>query len=293
MVIHYYANILLKKLPIVSKMSAEKEGRVVESSKLPILKFQLIDDFRKLGLKEGDNVVVHSSLSSIGWIPGGPVLVIDALMEIITKNGTLIMPTHSSDNSDPRNWQHPPVPELWKPIIREQMPAYDLKITPTRGMGKIVDTFLHYPIVLRSNHPQVSFAAWGKYAEMITADHPLTPSFGINSPLGRLYQLKGKVLLLGVEHVNNSSLHVAEHLANHPGAYMETQGSAIMRNGKRIWAIWEEKTWMDDGDFIEIGKAYEKSISYTREKVGNATSILLDQADLIDFAVKWMQKNRT
>lgn len=272
-------------------MFAEREGKVIERSGLPILKSQLIDDLKKIGLKEGDNVVVHSSLSKIGWIPGKAIPVIYALMEIITEEGTLIMPTHSSDNSEPKNWQHPPVPEDWKPIIREHMPAYDPKITPTRGMGIIVDTFLNFPGVIRSNHPQISFAAWGKNAKMITADHPLCSSIGIDSPLGRLYQLKGKVLLLGVDHLNNSSLHIAENLAGYPGAKMETQGSAIMKDGERIWVTWEEKEFNDE-DFLEIGKAYEESINYARGKVGHATSILLNQADLIDFAAEWMKKNR-
>ncbi len=272
-------------------MFAEKEGKVVDNSKHPILKSQLINDFRKLGLNEGENVVVHSSLSKIGWIPGGPVPVIEALMETITKRGTLIMPTHSSDNSDPKDWQHPPVPDSWKPIIREQMPAYDPKITPTRGMGKIVETFLHFPDVFRSNHPQVSFAAWGKHAEAITADHPLTPAFGLNSPLGRLYQLKGKVMLVGVDHNNNTSLHIAEILADFPGAKIVTTGSAIMKDGKRIWVVWEEKGWNDE-DFMEIGKTFEESINYARGKVGQATAILLNQDDLIDFAASWMKKNR-
>ncbi|TFG17946.1 MAG: AAC(3) family N-acetyltransferase [Promethearchaeota archaeon] len=272
-------------------MYEENERRVIESSELPILKSQLIDDFRKIGLKEGDNVVVHSSLSKIGWIPGKAVPVIEALMEIITEKGTLVMPTHTSDNSDPKNWQHPPVPEAWKPIIREHMPAYDPRISPTRGMGIIVDTFLHFLGVIRSNHPSLSFAAWGKYAELIAADHPLTPSFGINSPLGRLYELKGKIMLLGVDHLNNSSLHIAENIAGYPGAKLELLGSAIMKDGKRIWATWEEKEFIDE-DFLEIGKAYEESINYKRGNVGYATTALLNQADLIDFAVEWMLKNR-
>ncbi len=272
-------------------MYVENEGKVIEKTETPILKAQLTDDFRKLGLKEGDNVVVHSSMSKIGWIPGGPIPVIYALMEVVTRNGTIIMPTHSSDNSDPIEWQNPPVPESWKPIIRAHLPAFDPKITPTRGMGKIVDTFLYFPDVIRSNHPQVSFASWGKNSEFITRNHPLSPSFGIDSPLGRLYQLKGKVLLVGVNHDNNSSLHLAEYLANYPSAKTIKLGAAIMKDEKRVWISWEEKQMFDE-DFLEIGMEFEKSNNYSSGKVGNATSILLDQVKLVDFATKWMKEHR-
>ena len=85
----------------------------------------LAADLSAAGLEAGAVVLVHSSLSQIGWVAGGPVAVVQALMQVLTPKGTLMMPTHTSDNSDPANWANPPVPESWWPIIRAEMPAFD------------------------------------------------------------------------------------------------------------------------------------------------------------------------
>jgi aminoglycoside 3-N-acetyltransferase len=71
----------------------------------------LAAEFRRLGLKEGMTVIVHSSLSSLGFVCGGPVAVVQALMKVVTEEGTLVMPAFSPDYSDPSRWDNPPVPE--------------------------------------------------------------------------------------------------------------------------------------------------------------------------------------
>jgi len=81
----------------------------------------LADQFRELGVNHGDTLLLHSSLRSLGWVNGGAEAVILALLDVLGNTGMLMVPTQSSDNSDPANWQHPPVPEAWKPIIRETM----------------------------------------------------------------------------------------------------------------------------------------------------------------------------
>ena len=138
-------------------------------------------DLRRLGLDTGALVIVHSSLSSLGWVCGASVAVVQALMDVITPSGTLVMPTHSGEYSDPANWEHPPVPDSWQGPIRESMPAFDPQTVPCCGMGRIPETFRSWPGALRSSHPAVSFAAWGRHAGFVTREHSLDHSLGEGS----------------------------------------------------------------------------------------------------------------
>jgi aminoglycoside 3-N-acetyltransferase len=230
-------------------------------------------------------------MSKIGWIIGEAITVIRALIEILTEEGTLVMPTMSSGNTDPANWNYPAVPKDWHPIIRKEMPPFDPVLSQTRGMGRIPEQFRIFPDVFRSNHPQASFSAWGKLAKEITKDHKVEETFSKGSPLEKVYQLNGKILLIGVHHSSNTSLHYAESISHLPNFPIEQQGAAMYDNGKRIWKSWKEIKYNSD-DFEEIGLAYEKSINYKTEHIGLAESRLISSKDIIDFAVRWLQENR-
>lgn len=95
-----------------------EESAIIDAKEKPVTYSSLIDDFMKIGIRPGMNVIVHSSLSTIGWVCDGVVSVINALENVITPDGTLVMPAHSSDLSDPSHWENPPVPESWWEIIR-------------------------------------------------------------------------------------------------------------------------------------------------------------------------------
>lgn len=269
----------------------EKEKRVVESTPEPLTKNSLVRDLKRIGVQPGDTISVHSSMSKIGWVVGDQLSVIEALMESVTEEGTLVMQAHSTGNSDPKNWHYPPVPEEWWETIRKEMPPYRPELTPLRNLGRIPELFWTMSDVLRSNHPHVSCTAWGKNAKQIVKEHNLEVAYGDRTPWGVLYSLRSKILLLGVDHESNTALHYAEIKASTPDTPRLTTGAAVIENGERKWISWDEIVYNSD-DFQELGISFENSIGYRPSLVGQAESRLMPMRDMIDFAIEWMRENR-
>jgi aminoglycoside 3-N-acetyltransferase len=264
---------------------------IKQTTRGPITQDLLIKDLLSLGVKPGMVLIVHAALSKAGWVAGGPVALILALEQILGPEGTLVMPTHSGDLSDPEDWSNPPVPEDWKEIIRQHMPPYDPDLTPTRGIGRVPETFRKQKGVLRSFHPHVSFAAWGKYARQITKEHGLDFGLGDRSPLARIYDLDGWILLLGVGHDSNTSLHLAEFRADFKGKKEIKQGAPLLVKGEREWVLLREFDENSD-KFPEIGSAYLQAGGMALQgKIGNADTLLIPQKPLVDFGVKWIEDN--
>jgi aminoglycoside N3'-acetyltransferase len=151
---------------------------------------QVIAQLESLGVEPGGVLVVHTSFSQLAPLEGGPVGLIKALRSALGPAGTLVMPSMSDDDDRP----------------------FDPGTTPCLGMGVVADTFWRIPGVLRSDSPH-AFAATGPRAVDITAAHPPDVPHGLYSPIGRVYELDGQVLLLGVGHDANTTVHLAENLA--------------------------------------------------------------------------------
>ena len=266
------------------------EADAIARAEAPATVDTLAADLRALGLAAGQHVLVHSSLSALGWVVGGAQAVIEALQRVLTDSGTLVLPAYSTGNSDPVHWREPPVPATWHQTIRENLPAFDRKITPTRQMGAIAELFRIMPDVRRSDHPAVSFCAWGRYAKAITADHRLNSGFGEESPLARVYDLEGHVLLLGVGHDRNSSLHYAEHRADWPKARLKV-GAAMQFEGGRQWVAYEDLKH-DSADFPEIGWDFVQSGKVKTAGVACAKAQFMPQRELVDFATAWISRKR-
>lgn len=260
-------------------------SKLINKTPKPRTRESIRKDLIDLGVEKGMTVLVHSSLSSIGWVAGGAVAVIQALMDAVTEEGTIVMPSQSDDFSDPSGWENPPVPEEWWDEIRDNMPAYHPDYTPAERMGKIVEVFRTFPGVKRSSHPLLSFAAWGKDRDDILADHSLQFGLGEGSPLRKLYDRTSHVLLLGADFDSCTCLHLAEYRI--PKQDVITKGSPIIENGERVWKEHEDIEFRDEL-FQQIGDDFEKEDDVKQGFAGSAKSRLFSLKAAVDYAEKWL-----
>ncbi len=243
-----------------------------------------------LGMQQGDTILLHSSLSKLGFVCGGAETVIRALLSTLGPSGTLVVPTHTSENSDPKDWESPPVPQEWCQAIRDNTPAFDPRVSRTRGMGAIPEMARTWPGALRSDHPQTSFAAIGPNAAVVTAGHALDSMMGDQSPLARLEQVDAKVLLLGVGYDSCTAFHLAEYRV--PSSPRVANSFAAFVEGKRQWVTVNDVK-VESDDFEQLGADYEAQKSVTRGVVGGAECRLFPMREAVTFAQQWIGEHRT
>ena len=181
------------------KMKRRAQLRKMKAENPPISKGLLVRDLRALGIAEGDVIFVHSSLSNLGFIEGGPDTVVDALMEAVGVSGTLALPTFSM-----------------KAGMKETLEAGDLVFDPLNTpstVGAITNAFRVRPGVFRSLHPTHSVAAWGRLARTMTESHlEQGTNFGAGSPFTKLLDFNGKIVGLGINYAYVTFYHTYEDL---------------------------------------------------------------------------------
>jgi aminoglycoside 3-N-acetyltransferase len=267
------------------------EAAAIARSTTPTTTSMIVSALRSAGVREGSVIIVHSSLSGIGWVAGAAQAVIEALLAVVGEHGTIVMPAHTS-LSDPATWVNPPVPEDWWPVIRDAHPAFDPALSATRGMGRVVESFRRLPGVRHSGHPSVAFVARGPRADEIVGRHPLAQALNDLSPLGRLYEYDASIVLLGVGHASNTSLHLAEHRANYSGKRMIPQSAPMLVDGVRQWVTYDDLD-LNETDFPQIGEAFASAGGdEARVPVGDGEVTSCSMRDIVDFAVGWMEQHR-
>jgi len=253
----------------------------------PATRHSLRAELVALGLPAGGIVLVHSSLRAMGYVCGGPVAVVQALLDVLTPDGTLVVPSQTPQNRDPARWVRQ-VPADWWPTIREHLPAFDPAVHDCRAMGMVAETVRTWPGAVRSQHPQTSFAAVGPRAAELMARHDLDSELGERSPLAALDATDAHTLLLGVGYDRCTAFHLAEYRLPRPPEPHRNACVVLGADGQRQWRTYVGAR-LDAGPFSELGRDFERdSSSVATGPVGRAVARLLPIRPAVAYARAWL-----
>jgi aminoglycoside 3-N-acetyltransferase len=227
----------------------------------------LIQQLLELGVEPGGVLLIHTSFSKVQPVEDGSIGLISALRSALGEDGTLVMPSMSYDDDHP----------------------FDKRQSRCKEMGVVADTFWRLPGVLRSDNNH-AFAAVGPLAEKITAPHPLDIPHGIDSPVGRVFELNGQVLLLGVDHTSNTTIHLGENQAG--VRYRRDKHVTVLKDGMASRLEYREidhccqnfsflDDWLDEKGLQKHGK------------VGNAEARLIRSYEIVDVVTRYQKENET
>lgn len=163
-----------------------------------ITKDDLVEHFKSLGIQRGMLLYVQSSLAYFSTICGGNRTLIEALQEVVTYEGGIVSSAFTKTNIDPLNRDSREFKPYQIEVIREAMPPFNKKLNACKN--ELANQMMRHEGMFRSNHPTHSFVAWGKYAKLICDKQPLHFPLSQDSPLGKVCELNGYVLLLGVKY---------------------------------------------------------------------------------------------
>jgi aminoglycoside 3-N-acetyltransferase len=241
--------------------------------------------------------MLHASVKAVGWIVGGPDVILQALLDALSPSGTLMMYVGWPDGTqEMESW-----PEDVRRLYLDECPPFDPATSRATVEWSILTEYLRtWPGARRSGNPEASVAAVGARAEWITADHPLQYGYGQGSPLAKLVDAGGKVLLLGAPFNSVTILHYAENVARVPGKRVTRYQVPLLEAGKRVWKDVEEfdttngiVDWEGEDYFGLITREFIQADGKdaASDWVGHAETHLLDARRLHRFGVAWMERN--
>lgn len=261
----------------------------------------LVADLRALGVVEGDSLMVHAALRSVGPVVSGADAIIAALRDAVGPSGTLLAYADwEADLWDSRVDPDNPLLTIYTPKseLRTDALPFDVAASrATRDNGAFPELLRTTPGALRSANPGASCVALGARAGFFVADHALDYGYGPDSPFGELVAAEGKVLMLGAPLDTMTLLHHAEHKARLPNKrVVRIEQPLAGSDGRVSWRWFEE---YDTGVPVIAGLAEDyfatvvKDFLAEREGatgfVGEAPCVLVRADKIVRYAVAWLE----
>jgi aminoglycoside 3-N-acetyltransferase len=255
---------------------------------------QLARELRGLGLRDGDVVMVHAGLRSVGPVLGGPDSLIGAILDSVGPVGTMLVYTDWNGDYHDLLDAEGRMPVAWRDDVAPFDAASSRAVRDNGALAELVRT---WPGALRSGNPGASCAAVGAKAAWLTAGHSLDYGYGEKSPFAKLVEAEGKVLMIGAPLDTMTLLHHAEHKANARGKRVVRYEVPFAVAGRTEWRMCEEfdtsRPVLDGlpedyfativGEFLATGQG-------RRGRVGQAESVLVPAGEIVAFATAWIER---
>jgi aminoglycoside 3-N-acetyltransferase len=251
----------------------------------------LAEGLRALGLRRGQDLLIHCSLREIGPVQGGPAALLTAVDTVAGPQSTLVVPTEtplSSRTSAAFLAATAGMTSAETDQFAAAIPAFNAATSPSQGMGAFAEFLRTRPEARRSGHPLTSFAALGPRAADCVAVHDLDCHLGERSPLGWLYRADAAILLLGVGYSVCTAFHLAEY---RPGIQRDRAYQCRGPGSGRELMTFTARD-LTDSDFGQLGGCIEHEPFVEHGRVGRAHAILLPFRSAVDFAHRWFLANR-
>lgn len=251
---------------------------------MPATRQSLADDLRRLGIRPGDLLMIHGAMRQVGRIVGGVNSLIYALLDVISPSGTIAAyvdyEPFVEDDDDPAS-----------------VPVFDKRIAHAAlDHGILHEALRTWPDAIRSDHPDAGVLAIGPLAAHITAEHPFQYGYGPGSPLEKIAQANGRVLMVGAPLDTITLLHYAEHIAELPGKRIRRYRRLMPSDNGPQWIDFEEfdtthpvLDCLPENCFEMIAQAYLDAGNGRSGLIGNAQSYLFEGNNLVSFAVTWLR----
>ncbi|WP_338885089.1 aminoglycoside 3-N-acetyltransferase [Xenorhabdus sp. TH1] len=262
------------------------------------VKSMLVQQLQKIGIKQGDVVMVHVAMRSVGNCLNGADDLIQAILTVLGVEGVLLCYTNWEQNYEDSLDVNGDIPSE----LKSEIMPYDRSCSrASKDHGVFAECVRTTKGAIRSQNPGASVVAIGNNAEYFVENHSLDYGYGNDSPFAKLVERQGKILMIGAPYETMSLLHHAEHLVNIPNKRIRKMEIPLLQNDQVEWVVLEEFDTVDpvcerfnQGYFKDIVEhfCHEHSDVVIEGTIGSANTLLVPAREILDYAVHWMENYR-